>query len=102
MPEKPWKRAERRVAKRLGGERVKRHGEAAPDVVAPHLVAEVKLRRQLPRWITDALFRIRTLHGPHKMRVLILKETGLPYTLVVMELRDFEDWFGPIAAKREE
>ena len=101
MPEKPWKRAERQVAERLGGQRVIRHGEAVPDVVTPLLVAEVKLRKRLPRWITDALFRIRALHGPHKMRVLILKESGDPYTLVVMELQEFEGWFGPIAAKKE-
>lgn len=101
MPEKPWKQAERNVAKRLGGQRVKRHGGAAADVVTPHLIAEVMLRKRLPRWITDAVLRIRTLSGPRKLRVVILKEQGLPYTLVVMELDDFEAWFGPITAKKE-
>ncbi len=102
MPEKPWKRAERQVAKRLGGERVKRQGERAPDVVTPYLVADVKMRKRLPRWITDAIFRIRSLHGPRKMRILILEEEGFPYTLVVMELTDFKQWFGPIAAHKQE
>ena len=101
MPEKPWKRAERQVAKRLGGQRVKRHGEAAPDVFAPHLVAEVKLRKALPAWITLALLVARSHAKPSQLPIAVLKEHGTGITLVVMYLVDFEDWFGPIAAKTE-
>ena len=102
MPERPWKHAERELARRLRGQRVKRHGVAAPDIVTPYLVAEVKLRKRLPRWITDALLRLHALCGPRKLRVVILQERDSPYTLVVMELDDFEGWFGPIKANREE
>ena len=101
MPEKPWKRAERQVAQQLGGERVKRHGEASPGVVTPHLVVKVKLRKDLPAWIISALLVARSHAKPSQLPLAVLKEHGTGTTLVVMHLPDFEAWFGPITAKKE-
>ena len=100
MPEKPWKKAERQVAKRLGGVRVKRHGEAAPDVVSPLFEAQVILRKRLPRWITNAVLRVQAQGSPRKMRVVILMEAEQSGLLVVMALTELEAWFGQL--KREQ
>ena len=101
MPEKPWKRAEREVAKRLGGVRVKRHGEPAPDVVSEWCVAEVKTRRHLPKWIISALFGVVRQAPNYKLPILILKDLTTHDVLWVIRERDGLDSFGPVAAKRE-
>ena len=101
MPEKPWKQAERQVAQRLGGQRVKRHGEATSDVVTPHLVAEVILRKRLPRWILYAVNDAKAFAGARRLPIAVLKDMTYDKTLVVMDLSDFQAWFGPITAKKE-
>ncbi len=52
-----WKRAERAVAKALGGQRTSKTGQGtnAPDVETESWSIEVKHRDQLPLWLTEAL-----------------------------------------------
>ncbi len=94
MAEKPWKRAERRVAAHLGGRRIKAHGDRSADVETDWAVAEVKYRQSLPEWITGALRKARD-HAPEgKLPLLVLVERDHEAELVVMRMSDFKDWFG--------
>ncbi len=99
MPEKPWKRTERKVAARLGGRRVPVTGRSrgdAPDVAHDWLSVEVKHRRRLPAWIEDALRQAEAAARDGQLPVAVLHQRGRRHAedLVVLRLRDFEAWFG--------
>ncbi|GIV60031.1 MAG: hypothetical protein KatS3mg043_1120 [Rhodothermaceae bacterium] len=100
MPEKSWKRTERKVAERLGGRRVPVTGRSrgdVPDVDHAWLSIEIKHRSRLPSWIEDALRQAEAAARDGQLPVAILHERGRNHDqdLVVLRLRDFEDWFGP-------
>lgn len=103
MPDRTWKRVERRVASLLGGQRVPLSGRAPSlkgDVrVDDWLVVEVKHRQRLPRWLMEALAGVREAAGPGRLGIVVLHERGRRHALVLASLRDFRDWFG---APREE
>jgi hypothetical protein len=94
MPNATWKRVERRTAQALGGARVGPTGRDTADVEAGWLVAEVKHRQSLPRWIEDALDKARRHAGAQRLGIAVLHEKGGRDSLVVMALSDFVDWFG--------
>jgi hypothetical protein len=92
-----WKGTERRIAKRLQGERIGQHGTAI-DVDAGWLQAQVKHRQQLPTWLTDALGKARTEAGADRLGIVVLHEHGARSDgdLVVLALGDFQSWFGDV------
>jgi len=94
VPEKVWKRTERRIARLLGGQRVAAHGRRAIDVDAGWLQVEVKERRRLPVWIVSALARARAHAGDNQLGIVVLHEEGAHDDLVVLSLRDWLEWFG--------
>ncbi|GIV60277.1 MAG: hypothetical protein KatS3mg043_1366 [Rhodothermaceae bacterium] len=99
MPEKPWKRTERRVAERLGGKRVPVTGRSrgdAPDVAHAWLSIEIKHRQRLPAWIEDAMRQAEAAARDGQLPVAVLHERGRNHDrdLVVLRLADFEAWFG--------
>jgi len=96
MPDKSWKRAERRVASLLHGERTGATGEATPDVVSDWLAVEVKYRRRLPSWLKDALSQARVNASAGKLPIVVLREKGDRGGWVLLGLGDFCDWFGDI------
>jgi len=55
MAEASWKRHEREVARLLSGERQPNTGKRGPDVLSGEWAIEVKVRRRLPKWLTEAL-----------------------------------------------
>lgn len=91
MPDATWKAAERKLATLLGGERVGPAGTPQPDVVTPTLVAEVKHRKALPRWLLDAVEQARAQRDIQRMPVAILHQKGQRYehSLLVVRLDDF-------------
>lgn len=104
MPDRPWKRAERNAARIVGGRRVPVTGRGrgdAPDIEHDWLAIECKQRRVLPAWIRDALAQARASARDGQLPVAILHETGRRYAraLVVVELADFQEWFGSIDAR---
>jgi hypothetical protein len=100
MPDKTWKQAERAIAKRLSGRRVGCTGQATADVVSDWLSVEVKTRKRLPSWIRAALGQAN-LDAGDKLPLVILHEMGQRHDndLVVLRLKDFEDWFGKVASE---
>lgn len=94
MTEKRWKAQERRVAKHLGAKRNHSKGLARPDGESPWLVFENKDRARFPQWIVAALASIRAKAPPSKLPILTLTSPESPQILVVLDMRDFLDWFG--------
>jgi hypothetical protein len=99
MTEVLWKKTEREVAARLGGQRVPVSGRArgdAPDVKHDWLSVEVKSKHTLPHWLRDALAQARASAGVSQLPIAVLHENGARHDgdLVVMSLKDFCDWFG--------
>lgn len=84
-----WKRAERRVAKAVGGERRPVRGRGEPDVVAPGLDLEVKYRRALPRWLKEAVEQASGRRRSLKAAVLLERGKHIDSALVVMKMREF-------------
>jgi len=94
--DRPWKRLERRVAKKLGGQRVKRMGDYSQidtDVAMrddPHLKIDCKLRA---RHRHHALFEeIRAKYCTDELDrpVLVTREAGKRDILVTITLDHFE------------
>jgi len=98
MGDKTWKQCERAIAKRLQGQRTGATGRTGPDVLTPWACVEVKTRQALPRWLTDALAQARSNCWGDRLPLVVLHVTGERHDndLVVLRLRDFEDWYGPL------
>ncbi len=97
MPDKPWKVAERRVAEILGGERIAVSGRVrghAPDIEHPALSLEVKSRKSIPAWLTEALEQATASSRDDKLPVAVLHAAGRQYAdaLVVLRLEDLADY----------
>lgn len=96
---KKWKRFETRVAKYLGGERipVTGKGRGDRDVETPLLCIQTKYRNAiwatLLRWMDEICLTSLT---HRKTGVLVLAKPGMDTgdALVVMRLRDFQDFHG--------
>lgn len=95
--DKAWKRTERAIARRLGGQRVGVTGRSTADVVTDWLSIEVKHRKELPGWLKDA-FGQASIGAGGRLPIVILHENGQRFSdaIVMMRMADFEDWFGKI------
>lgn len=94
MPDKQWKACERAVARLLGGERVPVNGRirgSAPDISHERLSLEVKSRKSVPAWLTEALQQATASSRDGRLPVAVIHEQGGPYAdaLCVMRLADF-------------
>lgn len=97
MKRASFKQVERRLAKKLGGQRQPLNGSSGPDVKSSWLSVEVKTRKNLPDWLFHALSQAeKGTEGGKRLPVAFLKETGkhMVSGLVVMKFSDFMDWFG--------
>lgn len=93
MSRETWKRTERAVAGRLGGQRVPVSGRArgdAPDVAHPRLAIECKHRNSLPSWLIDAMAQAEACANPEQIPVAILHAHGARHDadLCVLRLAD--------------
>ena len=102
MTDKTWKQTERAIAARLNGRRQGATGRTGADVVNDWLAVEVKHRKRLPQWLKDALTQARTGAG-ERLPLVVLHESGQRHAddLVLLRLRDFEDWFGAVRPESE-
>ena len=101
MSDRLWKKTERAIAKRLGGQRVGATGKPGPDVVTSTLSVEVKTRKTLPKWLKDALAQA-TNGADGRLPVVIIHQAGERHAddLVLVRMGDFEDWFGEVTNDR--
>ncbi len=92
MPDRTWKAAERRIARRFGSQRSGPRGEGVPDVVTDKYSIEVKTRKRLPGWLHDALDQATRNALPDTLPIVILHEIGqrCERDWVLMEMNVFE------------
>ena len=99
MPDKSWKKFERRLAERVGGKRIPVTGERdGADVIAGPFCYQAKLRRGLPsylrRWLSGIVAAGERSGGA--TGVVIWKQPGekVDDAVVVLRLADWEQWHG--------
>jgi hypothetical protein len=95
MSRPDWKRTERSVAARLGGQRVPVSGRArgdAPDIAHPRLALEVKHRKTLPAWLLAAMRQVDACAEPAQTPVAVLHQYGSRHAhdLCVLWLADLQ------------
>lgn len=102
MGEKRWKRDERNIARTFDTERVLEKGRGVPDFETDFVIGEVKSRKALPKWLTEAVAQARRYAQPFddKLPVLCLKAKGMRGFLVVIHSDDFTDWYGELPLRR--
>lgn len=88
-----WKATERKIARRLGGRRVG-HQSGPVDVDAGWLQVQVKHRKRLPLWLTEALNKVRAATNDQQLGIVVLHEHGKRDDLIVLSLADWQQWFG--------
>lgn len=98
-PESPrarGKRAERSVARRLGGLRVGVLGKPGPDVKGSWFIAEVKSIQQAPEspYLVLRLLKLRAKAG--ETCIYCFKRPAWHDYVACMELKDLEDLVGPL------
>jgi hypothetical protein len=94
MGDKPWKRLERYIAKRLGGRRLGATGRDSVDVITDWLAIEAKHRSALPQWLKGAVTQAQANAPRTTLPLVLLHEGGKRHDgdLVVLTLADFEKW----------
>lgn len=104
MAESRWKRHERRAARTFGAERALQEGREGPDFETDFVVGSVKSRKQLPKWLTEAVEQVRGYAQPlnNKLPILCLVEKDKRGFLVVIHVKDFEAYFGDLVDTTEE
>ena len=102
MTEKRWKAQERRIARALNCVRLKRGGEPGPDLENELLKVEVKDRTDLPQWILAGLAQARSFTTPRQLGLLVITSNTTRQALVVMDLRDYQDWYVGTPRKERE
>ena len=98
-----WKRVERTVAQRMGGQRVPVSGRTRGDVpdVRCHddgPVVEVKSRNRLPDWLLTALAQAKASARAEQLPLVRLHENGARYStdVICVLASDWEQWYGPL------
>lgn len=91
MNRSSWKRAERAIAKILGGTRIPINGRKGPDIAHPRLAVEVKSRTDLPAYLWEWLGQAAEGAEAGKTPIVVLHRAGKSHLvddLVVMRLAD--------------
>jgi len=107
MADKAWKAVERRVAECLGGRRipvtgVDRHGA---DVETPTLAVQVKYGRNRPSYLADwldGICGVASGKGKTGLVVWSSRRERQGDAIVLMRLRDFVAWHGPVTGGEDE
>lgn len=91
-----WKRAERAIAARIGGERIPVTGRQGPDIAHGRLAPEVKSRGKVPQYLYDWLAQARAGAPPGRLPVVIMHAAGRPHAgdLVILALGDLAELLG--------
>jgi hypothetical protein len=97
MTEKLWKLTERKLAELLGGKRVPVHStsECKSDIDHPCLGIEVKERKEVPSWLSDAVQQSVSNCQEDKLPIVILHQKGQRHDndFVIMRLKDYCEWY---------
>lgn len=102
-----WKRAERITARDLGGARTGNTGRPAADAANGWAVCEVKTRKELPKWLKEAVRQAEgaaTMYTAARLPLVRLHEVGGRYVddLIVTTVSAFFAWFGDYRGRGDE
>ena len=87
--DKNWKRFERRVAEKTGGERIPVSDRRTPlDVKHPYLGIECKYRRKLSKFLTDAMAQAEAGSGKDLIPTVVLGEYNSPRMYALVNIED--------------
>jgi hypothetical protein len=87
--DKNWKRFERRVALKTGGERIPVSDRRTPlDVKHPYLGIECKYRRKLSKFLTDAMAQAEAGSGEDLIPTVVLGEYNSPRMYALVNIED--------------
>ena len=87
--DKNWKRFERRVALRTGGERIPVADRRTPlDVKHPYLGIECKYRRKLSKFLTEAMAQAEAGSGKDLIPTVVLGEYNSPKMYALVNMSD--------------
>jgi hypothetical protein len=107
MTDKRWKSVERKVAAKLGGERIPITGRqrgSAPDCTSAggNLSIEVKDRKKIPEWLKDAMSQAIASQRDGQIPIVVLHECGMATgdNLLIIRLNDWCDLYGDVAKPR--
>ena len=79
----------------FGTERALQEGREGPDFISGWVIGQVKSREKFPKWLMDPMQKVRDFAKyTGKLPILCLVEKGRRGFLVVIDSRDFEDFFG--------
>ena len=99
-----WKQSEKRHAERFDGERTSRPYANIQDSVGwdGQLIIESKNRKTLPMWLKDAMAQAESYASEGQLPVVILHEKfkHTDNDIVLVRLKHFEVWFGPLSEER--
>lgn len=97
MPEKSWKREEREIARKMGFERNPNIGRGHPDISAGPFAVEVKKRKDLPDWFTEAHEQAKRNAGSGTPLVVFseIRQGVKARRYVSMAWGDWLEWYGP-------
>ena len=99
MPEKQWKAQERRIARLLNARRNPSGNPVAPDVENASLVGEIKVVQELPKYLVNAVLQSKSKVTGGRLPVVVLVGMTSPLDLLIMDLRDYRDWYVGIPRK---
>ena len=104
MPDAAWKAHERAIATRFGTTRIGPQGREGPDVITDWLCIECKERDGLPAWIEDALKQVKAQTPKDKLAIVVAHHKGKNHDndIVMLTLKDFQDWFGTLLSQEKE
>lgn len=93
MPEKHWKKVERKVARILGCKRIPVGSLGKPDIESTFICGEVKSRKNLPQWQVEALRSAQAKAKPKQFPLVVLWEKGADDGILLCSVRGFASWF---------
>jgi hypothetical protein len=92
-----WKRQERQIAAALGTRRLPNNGQGQPDIRVPGWALQVKTRKMLPAWLTEAMTPAARDADPAERAAVVLVEVSQgrkARRLVVLEFATWQDLAG--------
>ena len=104
MPDACWKATERAISRRFGTTRIGPLGREGPDAITDWLCIEVKERDGLPLWIESALKQIKAQTPAGKLAIVVAHNKGKNHDndIVMLTLKDFQEWFGNLLSQEKE
>lgn len=94
-PDKAWKKAERKTAIDIGGERT---WWLSADVKGSGMSIEVKYRARLPEWLWEAVKQAERNADEDEFPAIRLVEKYKHRSICIMNWDTFVEWFGEFPA----